>query len=176
MEIWKNVVGYEGFYEVSSYGRVRSVDRVNYRRHLKGKMLSQAPGGRDGKYKTVQLFDTAGKCKHKYVHQLVAEAFIGKAPDGFQVNHKDENKSNNCASNLEWVTASQNINYGTRHERDAAHKNKQVEQISLNGELICSFKSATEAQRKTGIWRTHISACCLGKQQTAGGYKWRFSQ
>ena len=176
MEVWKDVCGYEGIYQVSNKGRVRSLNRItNYGRRCKGKVLSQAPGGRTGEYRSVQLFDLDGNGTRKYVHQLVANAFIGAPEEGYQVNHIDENKSNNTADNLEWVTASQNVNYGTRCERDAAHKNKPVIQMLNDGTIVGKYKSATFAQQKTGIWRTHISACCLGKAETAGGYLWRFA-
>lgn len=175
MEKWKDVVGYEGIYQVSDLGRVRSLDRkTNYGRRCRGKMLSPAPGGRSGGYRSVQLFDLDGKGTRRYVHQLVAWAFIGAPLDGQQVNHIDEDPANNRADNLEWVTASENINHGTRCARDAASKSKPVQQIDASGVVISSYASATEAQRSTGIWRTHISACCLGKTETAGGYHWRF--
>lgn len=176
-EVWKDVVGFEGVYQVSNTGQVRSIDRItNYGRRLKGRVLKQAPGGRTGEYRSIQLFDLEGNGIRKYVHQVVAEAFIGCHRDGYQINHKDENKSNNNVANLEWVTASENINYGTRSLKDAAHKNKAVEQIDENGNVINVYISATDAQKKTGIWRTHISGCCLGKNKSAGGFKWRFLQ
>lgn len=177
MEIWKDVIGYEGIYEVSNEGRVRSIDRVaNNGRRYKGKVLSPAPGGRTGEYRSVQLFDLDGKQTRKYVHQLVARAFIGEPLPGDQVNHKDENKSNNAVDNLEWMTASENINYGTRTAKDRAKKSKPVKQIAPNGEIINTFASATEAQKITGIQRTHISACCLGNIKTAGGFMWGFEK
>lgn len=178
MEVWKDVDGYEGIYQVSDAGRVRSIDRVTNRgRRLKGRLLSPAPGGRTKEYRSVQLFNLDGKPERKYVHQLVAFAFIGSKPSGCQINHIDENKSNNAANNLEWVSASENINYGVRNRKDAAHKNKAVVQIApLNMEVVHVYPSATFAEAATGIWRAHISACCLGKQKTAGGYAWRFEK
>lgn len=176
MENWKDVEGYEGIYQVSDIGRVRSIDRVTNRgRRLKGKVLSPAPGGRTGDYRSVQLFSLDGKPARKYVHQLVAVAFIGEQPSGCQINHIDEDKSNNSVNNLEWVSASENVNYGTRNNRDAAHKNKAVIQMDpLSMKIIHTYQSATCAEKVTGIRRTHISACCLGNEQTAGGYAWSF--
>ena len=174
-EVWKDVVGFEGIYQVSNQGRVRSVDRVtNYGRRCRGKLLSLAPGGRSGRYRSVQMFDLDGKQTRRYVHQLVAWAFIGPPESGKQINHIDENPENNCVENLEYVTASENINYGTRCARDAAKKSKPVLQTDEAGNVIRVYASATEAQSATGIWRTHISACCLGKSETAGGYHWSF--
>ena len=175
-DLWKDVVGFEGIYQVSNEGRVRSLDRVSDRgRRLKGKVLATAPGGRTGEYRSVQLFFLNGDVKREYVHRLVAEAFLGTPKEGLQVNHIDENKANNKVTNLEWVTPSENINYGSRNEKDIAKKSKPVEQLTKAGKLVARYASATEAQRKTKVWRTHISACCLGKAMSAGGFLWRFA-
>ena len=119
-EIWKPVIGYEGLYEVSNLGRVRSVDRlVNYSNgqiHLhKGRILSPGVTDKLG-YLQVALCNN-GKIKHKMVYRLVAEAFIPNPDNLPQVNHKDENAFNNCVDNLEWCTIEYNINYGTRTQK-----------------------------------------------------------
>lgn len=120
MEIWKDVKGFEGYYEVSDLGRVRSVDRVvvdtvrNCERLLKGKLLVQRDNGNG--YKGV-MFCKEHKIFHKYVHRLVAETFIPNPNNLPQVNHKDEDKSNNCVDNLEWCDQLYNNTYGTKVER-----------------------------------------------------------
>lgn len=119
-EIWKPVLGYEGLYEVSNLGRVRSVDRsVTYNNgqiHLhKGKLLSPGKTNKLG-YLQVALCKN-GSIKHKLVYRLVAEVFIPNPDNLPQVNHKDENPLNNCVDNLEWCTSEYNINYGTRTQR-----------------------------------------------------------
>lgn len=127
MEIWKDVKGFEGYYEVSDLGRVRSVDRVvvdtvrNCERLLKGKLLVQRDNGNG--YKTV-MFCKEHKLYNKYVHILVAEAFIPNTDNLPQVNHKDEDKSNNCVDNLEWCTGKYNSNYGTGQQRSLNTKIK----------------------------------------------------
>lgn len=126
-EIWKPVLGYEGLYEVSSYGRVKSVDRYvkacyeKYRLH-KGKVLSPAKD-RYGYLSVVLSYN--GKHKTITVHILVAQAFIPNPDDLPIINHKDEDKTNNRVENLEWCTAKYNMNYGTRNIRikDTAIKN-----------------------------------------------------
>ena len=118
-EIWKPIEGYEGLYEVSNTGRVRSFDRYvkysNGQIHLhKGKVLSPIKDT-DGYLQVV--LHCNGKCKTIKVHRLVAQAFIPNPDNLPQINHKDEDKLNNCVENLEWCTAKYNINYGTRNIR-----------------------------------------------------------
>ena len=119
-EIWKPVIGYEGLYEVSNLGRVRSVDRLvkysNGQIHLhKGRILSPGLVHKSG-YLQVALCNN-GKTQHKMVYRLVAEAFLPNIDNLPQVNHKDENPFNNCVDNLEWCTIEYNINYGTRIQK-----------------------------------------------------------
>lgn len=110
-EIWKPVVGYEGLYEVSSYGRVRSLDRYDSKnRFWKGRILKLSDDGRG--YLDVQLCSN-GKVKHHLVHRMVAQAFIPNPDNLPQVNHRDEDKTNNRVENLEMCDAKYNINYGT---------------------------------------------------------------
>ena len=124
-EIWRPIVGYEGLYEVSSYGRVRSLDRYvkgkSYRLH-KGKVLS--PGKNSRGYLSIVL-SYNGKHKVITVHRLVAEAFLPNPDNLPEINHKDEDKTNNRVDNLEFCDHKYNVNYGTRKDRarDTAIKN-----------------------------------------------------
>lgn len=176
MEIWKDIVGYEGLYEVSSFGNVRSVDRTvfcngkgGYTRKLKGQMI-KIQKGNNGYLSVVLSKD--GKIKRYLVHRLVAEAFIPNPEGKETVNHKDEDRYNNCVDNLEWMTKQDNCNYGTRNIRVGQKQGKPVECIET-GEV---FFSGVEAQRQTGIHCNQINGVCNGRKSyyTAGGYHWKF--
>lgn len=113
MEKWKDINGYEGYYQVSSYGRVRSLDRLVSNRFIKGSILKQ---NERGKYLCVCL--SKDKMKKSYsVHILVANAFIDNPNNLPCINHKDEIKTNNRVENLEWCTHKYNINYGNAQSR-----------------------------------------------------------
>ena len=118
-EEWRDIKGYEGRYQVSNLGRVKS---LNYRHTNKEKILSNTTNTKD--YLTVSLYKN-GKIKTYYIHKLVAAHFIPNPDNYKEVNHKDENKSNNCVSNLEWCSREYNQNYGTKTQR-ASESNKGI--------------------------------------------------
>ena len=175
--MWKAVENYEGYYEVSDSGEVRSVDRYvsNKRgkhtgmvRHLKGSIMKQSLV--DG-YPVVNLRknNTANVI---HVHILVAKAFIPNKYELPVVNHKDGDKQNNHVSNLEWVTYADNnihaLKTGLRSPRG-----NHICQISTSGEVVAIFKSTCEAARVTGLSRGGISHCLNGRTQTSGGFVWK---
>ena len=159
-EIWKDVKGYEGLYKISNRGNVYSVKRA---RNLK--LLNSHHG-----YKRIRLYIGSKSWKTYAVHRLVAEAFIPNPYNLPEVNHKDENHSNNASSNLEWCTRMYNVNYGERTEKTYS----AVEMISIDGVVLREFRSQVDAAQKTGIRQGSISNCCRGFAKTAGGYKWRY--
>ena len=181
-EIWKEIKNYEGFYEVSSLGRARSLTRYikqknNSKKKIAGKILKPIPN------KNGYLMVTLSKdCKGKryFVHRLVADAFILNKNNKKEVNHIDENPKNNKVNNLEWVTHLENSNYGTRGKRISKNlkewckKNrvKKVKQVSLNGIFIKEWESAKDVQKELGINSKGISLCATKRRKTAGGYKW----
>lgn len=169
-EIYKDVVGYEGKYQVSNLGNVKS---LNYRQTGKEKVMKQTLI--DNGYLQVDLYNN-GKHKKYGVHRLVADAFLDNPNNYPQVNHKDENKQNNNVDNLEWATAQYNINYGTHGERAGKTRSKPVIQYDLQGNFIKSWNSATEIEKQLKISRTNICNCCNGKIKTAYGYKWRYAE
>lgn len=176
-EIWKPIPGYEGRYEVSNNGRVKSLSRLapekNGRVHRVNERILKARITARG-YMRVTIF----KENHpiaKHVHTLVAMAFIPN-PNGYsQVNHKNEIKTDNRVSNLEWCDSQYNINYGTALIRRAIKRGVPVVQMDLNGNVIARYYSATEAARISGARRTSIYCCCHGKYQMAGGFKWKYA-
>lgn len=173
---WQPVKGFEGFYEVSETGKVRSVTRIvnskNCKRIHKGRELKQAKD-QDG-YCKIQL-SKGGKVTTRAVHKLVAEAFIPN-PDNFPViNHKDENKENNNVKNLEWCTVSYNTNYNMGAYRRANARKKPILAISKDGK-IRAFHSIKEAAEKLNISHGNISSCLAGYygRKTCKGYKFEF--
>ena len=157
-ETFVDILGYEGLYKVSNFGRVYSTKR--------NKCLK--PGELKSGYLVVVLCKDA-VTKTIRVHRLVAEAFVPNPNNLPQVNHIDEDKTNNAAYNLEWCTASYNRRY-------SAHKtNKPVAQLA-NGKVISIYKSVNEASRVAGISCAAICNCCNNKPnfKTAGGYTWRY--
>lgn len=176
METWKDVVGYEGLYQVSDEGNVRS---LNYNRTGKQKIMK--PRNNGSGYLLVGLCKD-GKVKQMLVHRLVAQAFVPN-PQGLEtVNHRDEVKTNNAASNLEWLSMRDNINYGTHNQRaveaniNNPKTSKPVQQLDKQGNLLATYPSAHEAERVTGILQPSICNCCNGKYKykSAGGYIWRY--
>lgn len=174
MEIWKDIEGYEGYYQVSTEGRIRSLDRRvwNGRGYilLEGKLVAQTLK-KDG-YLKVKL-NKEGEHKHFLVHRLVAQAFIPNPDNLPSVNHKDENKTNNSVENLEWCTVAYNNSYGDRLKHLARSRGKKVAQIK-DGEVIATYYSCVEAAKQINGHNSRISECARGLNETAYGYKWRY--
>lgn len=174
MELWRDIQGYEGLYQVSNYGRVRSLERVIMRSNGKsqpiGKKILRFATDKDG-YLIASL-RKGGIKRMKKVHRLVAEAFIPNPQNLPQVNHKDENKSNNNVDNLEWCTASYNINYGTRKEKVSSRERKEVFQYSLDGELVKIWVSIAECGNN-GYSSGAVSQCCNNKYMQPNNNKYK---
>lgn len=193
IEVWKDIQGYEGLYQVSNFGRVRSLDKkVKCRggkyRLVKGRIMQPVHSGAN--YSAINLY----KDKHhhmQYVHRLVAKAFIPN-PNGYlEINHKDENKDNNNVSNLEWCDRIYNNNYGTHNARtsktrksapkyakqsirNGRKQSKPVIQLTLDGKTINEYPSVAEAGRQNGFKKCAIANCCCGRQKTSYGFIWRY--
>lgn len=189
-EIWKDVEGYDRRYQISSFGRVREIKKDGTIKNLKTSMFGTG-------YVHLNLI-LDGKQKSIQVHRLVAKAFIPNPNNYPCVNHKDENKSNNHAYNLEWCTHSYNINYGTRIERyfktckenhslEKARKTNiergrlcaEIAVVALddNGNVVGEYKSAVEAGKVVGTWKENIRGTIrknrrLGAKYKCAGFLW----
>ena len=169
-EIWKDIKGFEGLYQVSDQGRVKSL-KFGKERILK-------PQRDKNGYLLVDLCKNkeSKKCK---VHRLVCQTFLINPQNLPQVNHKDEDKTNNRVDNLEWCDRKYNSNYGTRTQR-VAEKNtngklsKPVLQYTKYCEFIKEWKSASDVERNLGYAQQNISRCCLGRCKSAYGFLWKY--
>ena len=162
-EVWKDVKGFEGLYQISSLGQVKSLRRnkiLKPKKHRCG-------------YLIVDLCNNGEKTR--YIHRLVAEAFIPNPNNLPQVNHIDENKKNNSVNNLEWCTPKYNTNYGSRIERFSESRKKKVLQFDLDGNFIKEWKSAVDIEKETGLEQNNIRSCCRKEQGKAYGYIWRYA-
>lgn len=178
MEIWKDVKGYEGLYQVSNEGNVRS---LNY--NHTGTIHILSPSSHRRGYQCLNLYKD-GKREMKLVHRLVGEAFIDNPENLPQINHKDENPKNNKVENLEYCTQAYNNTYGGRLLRAGnsiakALKGripkhtppKKVYQYTLDGQLVKIWESTAECTRN-GYY--HVCDCCNGKRTQNKGYRWSY--
>lgn len=168
MEKWKEITGYEGYYSVSNYGRIKSLSRnVGY--NLKESILT--PNLSKVGYRTVDLYKNK-KRKTFYVHRLVAFEFCDNNNGYDCINHIDENKLNNHFSNLEWC----NYQYNNTFGKMANIHDKSVIMVDKNDVDIKEYKSIKDAAFDTFQKTTsNIISCCRGRRVFAGGYKWRYA-
>lgn len=178
-EVWKPIKGYEGLYEVSNKGRVKS---LNY--HSTGKEFLLRHDVRNSHHRVT--LSKGGKVKKIFVHRIVYGTFVGNLPkykptgigNGdkmWVINHKDENPHNNCIENLEVVTITENNRYGSFGQKVSEGKSMQVYQYDLNGNLIKKWKSTMECD-KNGFSSSKVSKCCMGKRLTHKGFIWSYKE
>lgn len=197
-EIWKDIKGYEGIYQVSNLGRVRSLDRIDSNNHpLKGVILKSYIS--NSGYLLVGLYKQQ-KRDGKLLHRLVAEAFIPNPDNKPEIDHINTIKTDNTVflnedgsinyekTNLRWTTRKENINnpltktkmqinarkpskgkYGKKH-----HRSKPIIQYDKDGNFIKEWDCANDVERVLGISNKHIGSVCLGKRKTCGGYIWKY--
>lgn len=192
-EEWRPVACADPIYLVSNYGRVKSFGRNK----TDGRILKQVTNWAG--YKRLGLL-VNGKQKIFSVHRIVAEAFVQNPENKETVNHINEDRTDNRACNLEWMTVKENCNYGSHNKRvsearkgmkftkehcdnmSKARKGKNynkgnsqpIEQLTLDGELVATYPSISEAHRATGYSKTHIACCCMGREKSLRGYLWRY--
>lgn len=166
MEQWKDIKGYEGIYQVSDLGNIKRLagsPKCKEDRILRKSVSSNG-------YLFITLYKN-GKSKIYRIHRLVMENFCPvENMENLEVNHLDEDRTNNCLNNLEWTTRAENLNYGNRAKKYGEARGKKVKCIET-GIIYCSTR---EAERQTGCPHTHISDCAKGKQETCKGYHWEY--
>lgn len=179
MEVWKSIDGFEGLYEVSNRGRVKSMPRWvkannGGSRYIRERIL--VPGkGKNGYLHIVLSKD--GTHKICTIHKLVASAFVPNFHKYPNINHKDENKLNNSFDNLEWCTQKYNVTYGSGIQRCTLTKFKKVCMLDrYTHKVIRTFDSARDAYKSTGISYKNISLVCYNHRHTAGGFAWKFKE
>lgn len=197
-ERWVDIHGYEGYYQISNYGRIKSLERIvkcNSGSKVEPSKLLSVTHTNKGGYVIIGLRKN-GERHFFQLHRLVLSNFLGCPINNIQVNHIDENKSNNRLDNLEYCTAKYNTNYGDRNKRISennklkmlgkkqseeninkriSHIIKTVKQLDCKTqEIINIFPSVVEASIKTNINKGSISDCARGKRKSAGGYIWKY--
>lgn len=185
LETWKAVVGYEGIYEASNQGRVRSLEHKNTRGQVVRPIIRATKPNNRGYIQICLSKD--GRQEYKLLHRIVAEAFISNPLNLPQINHIDENKNNNNISNLEWCTNMYNRHFGTGLERAMANRDhkeiarktalkklKPIKEHLPNGD-IREWLGAAVAARDLGITRSCISHCCRTPGTTYKQSRWEFA-
>lgn len=191
MEIWKDIKGYEGLYQVSNLGNIRSLDTMinckgakNIDKHLrKGRVLKQIVGTTG--YYNINLCKN-NKKKFTRVHRLVAQAFIPNLNNLPCINHIDGNKLNNSIENLEWCSYSYNnseayriglkVNKYKGKFGKEAQFSKPLMQYSLDDEFIREWENANQVKRELGYCAENIRSVCNGRRKQANGYKWKYKE
>ena len=166
MEIWMDIIGYDGVYQVSNTGKIKSFHN--------GKETILKPNKNTHGYMTIKFhYNRVGITKT--VHGIVANHFMSKPTPEHQVNHIDGDKTNNRLDNLEWVTGSENkIHAYKTGLMNVNHLKRAVSQLNRDGEEIARFDSLSEAGKHTGIQWVNIRKVCIGERKSAGGFKWEF--
>ena len=177
-EIWKDIKGFEGLYRVSNLGRVKSLERFRKGKNgslavIKERILK--PSINSYGYYQVDLYKNLIRKQYR-INRLVYETFNGQIPENMQVNHINEIKTDNRLLNLNLMTQKENLNWGTRTERQAKKLSKSVLQFTFDNILVKEYDSIIQAERETGFANSNIVNCCKGKYKTAYGYKWRYKE
>lgn len=177
-EIWKDIPGYEGFYQASNYGRIRSLDREVRHNYggiavKKGKILT--PSLQRNGYLTYTLTKKNHSQSTQKGHRLVWSAFHGPIPEGMQINHINEDKTDNRLENLNLLTPKENHNWGTHNERVGKGHEKAVLQKDLSGNIVGDFKSINLAAETLGVSQSLVSMYLSGRRKQEG-YVWEFKK
>lgn len=179
-EEWRDIVEYEGLYQVSNLGRVKSLPRTilvenkalgcEFYKTYKPRIIKQSTDA--GGYLIVSLYDGSGtrSFRNKKVHRLVEEAFIKNEDNKPQIDHKDCNRKNNVVENLRYCTSKENHHNSSTELK----RSKVVAQIDSNGNVLGKFRSAKDAAKKLNMWYKPILECCMNIRESHNGYKWAY--
>ena len=172
-EIWKDVKGFENLYQISNYGRLKSIGKNNHSKNNNKTIIRKTFPNRKG-YLSCIIYNN-NKKHNMRIHRLVAKTFIENPLNKEQVNHIDGNKQNNCVNNLEWCTNSENQLHAYKNGLEKPRFKRKVSQYDLNGNYINTYEYIRTAGRKLNIDESSISSVCRGNRKTAGGYIWRYA-
>ena len=162
-EIWKDIPNYEGLYQASNLGNIRSL-KNRWGNRIEPRLVKQQKTKKG--YKRVRL-SKKNKSKTFMVHRIIYITFIKDIENGLEINHKDFNRENNKINNLEMITHTNNVRYS---------KAKPIIQLSLNNEYIRKWDCIRDVEKEIGIDHRQICSCLLGKQKTCHGYKWKYKE
>ena len=163
IEVFRNIKGYEGLYQVSNKGRVFSLKSR--------KFLS--PFITYNGYQKINLYNGNKKIKKEYIHRIVALVFIPNPEQKSQINHINEIKTDNSVKNLEWMTAKENVNYGNRNKKASKSKNKPILQYTIEGKFITEYSSLNEVM---SLFNKGVGDCLRGRNKTSGGFVWKYKE
>lgn len=177
MEIWKDIKGYEGKYQVSNKGRIKSLSRaiphLGSFRVIPERIMTQHVSSTNGYYMVSLCKDN--KYEWMLTHRIVATAFIPNPNNLPYINHKDEIKTHNNVENLEWCTPSYNMNYSNVREKQINAISKEVEQYDFDGRFIKRYKNCYDAGRELGVSPSSIRMCCIGEIGSTRGFVWKYT-
>lgn len=179
-EVWKDIKGFEGCYQISNIGRVKSLERyvtyANGRTHIVYERILRLQKDRKG-YIRACLVDNNKKKYNKQVHRMVAAAFIPNPNNFPQVNHINEVHGDNNVENLEWCSSEYNLNYGNRNKIASDTRGKDIIQFTMKGVPVCRHSGTRNAARALGLnpnCGANIAACAHHIKKSAYGYKWEW--
>ena len=170
-EVWKDIKGYEGLYQVSNFGRVKSLTRLSKQNHLLPERFLKT--NENDRYLRVDLWKD-GKHKFYEVHRLVAAAFIANPENKPVVNHIDGDKHNNNVNNLEWCTVSENNKHAYKMGLASPVNKTPIKATNIQTGEVKYFESQTEAANVLNTSKGHINDCLKGKQKTCKGYTFEY--